>query len=170
MSEHNPVPARSFLPRWAKRVLGLLGAVVLLLAVVVGIVLNPFSAGNRHRHLISRLSEQVMTALEPLNALSNRTPEMTLDERTRYEVLRAVNTAIWNVLYSPRKCSPEKLRALVDRLNATGAAELRTGEGCLRLVAELEDICPDTHDYTWFVQLRELQAEGSVARLKEPPK
>lgn len=165
MSTATPPPVRSPLVRWVRRLLVVFGVILLLLALMVGYVLNPFTAKARHRRMTNRLSEQVTAALEPLRTRGYSVDGLSLDERTRYEVLRAVNTAIANVLYYPQKCSPEKLRALVNRLNATGAAELQSDEGCLRLVAELEDICPDTHDYAWFVELRVLQEEGTVARL-----
>ena len=89
-------------------------------------------------------------------------------DRTRVEVAKAVDTALWNAVFDREPDGTHrKLYAWAERFERTAAAELQTEAGCLRLVEKLERDFPDAYDYSWFRQLREMQDEGMMPRLTD---
>lgn len=119
----------------------------------------------RHRKQVLRINGYVQSALRPLGAGASPALELHGEKRARAELLMASGTALMNRLWSPQGCSPEKIRAISEGLDKTNGAELQTVEGCLRLMAQLEEACPDVKDYAWFVNVREMQDEGVIPRL-----
>ena len=141
----------------------------LLVLVAAGTFIVPFWAQRRHVAVLQCIDGHARSVVMALHSGSSPAENLHGDDRTRAEVLMAVNTALWNPLYHRERTSPEKLRAIADNLDNTNGADLRTGEGCLRLMAAIEDACPEARDYVWFVNVRAMQDKGTVARLKGKP-
>jgi len=147
------------------RVIVMVAAVVALL-IVGAVVMSAFSEKSRHVRVLARIDAPIKTRLETLHAGSTPAEHLHGDDRTRAEVLMAIGTALFNVCYYPKNCDARKMRAIADRLEATKGAELDSGQGCLRLMADIEAACPAVHDYVWFERVREMQESGEVATLQ----
>ena len=88
------------------------------------------------------------------------------DERGRYEILRAVGTAIGNWPFQYREnVVPEKFEALATHLDATNGADLQTFAGCARLLELCDESSWSFYDYPWVTTLREMESAGEIPKL-----
>ena len=139
---------------------------VIALLVAAAFLFYWFDPQQMHVRQLKRISNPMQRDINALHAGVSPATHLHGDDRARAELLMAMNTATWNELYYHNRCSPEKIRAMADRLDKTKGAELQTVEGCLRLMAEMEVACPTVKDYAWFVSVREMQDEGVIPRLR----
>jgi hypothetical protein len=124
---------------------------------------------DRHRRLLRRVDTHVQKAmLDPQGAQANGKPFGLLDNaNARWEILRAITTALGNEFWEPSRVSQEKLRAVADRLDANNGKDLETLEGCLTIMDLLEDACPTAKDYVWFADIHEAQARGNIPKARK---
>ena len=119
----------------------------------------------RHEHQLRRITRHVKPILlaMPHGEAMERLPKA---ERGRNEIIRAIWTALPNwPLHYRRNTTPEKVRAIADRLDATNGADLQTFEGCVQLLALFEAASPSFREYPWVVTVYEMEAEGTIPRL-----
>jgi hypothetical protein len=121
----------------------------------------------RHRRVRNRISAQVERAMQdPQGAGSNSMPFAKLDDaNARWEILRAIYTALGNHFYYPNRVDEAMFQAVADRLDRTGGSDLKTLQGCLLIMDLLEQASPSAKDYAWFVTIHEAQAEGNIPKL-----
>jgi hypothetical protein len=146
----------------------------ILLAVVAGLTVGcSFVEKQRHVALLNRIEVHVETAMaDSRGAKSNPTPFLKLDDvNARWEVLRAIKTALLNEFWYPEKVSRPKLLAVVERLDATKGRDFDTVQGCLTIMDMLEDATPTARDYAWFATIHEAQESGHFPKLvrRTPP-
>lgn len=156
---------------------------VVVLVALVGLsyllVTQPWSAESRHRRLNQGIQQHFVQAEEPFRHYDVKhesfqvdTARMSKPDRGRYEIIRAVHTALgnWPFAYS-KNVVPEKFAAIGARLDANGGADLKTFEGCCELLVLLNGASPEFHDYPWITQLYEMEKGGEIPPLPKlgPP-
>jgi hypothetical protein len=85
-------------------------------------------------------------------------------ENARLLLLSVMQKALWNVLDYTKDSSPEKLRAIDGRLEATSEADLRTVDGCLEVFALFEEASPRFKQYGPTLEIYMLQEQGEIPR------
>lgn len=141
----------------------------IILALTVGLFSGcSFFEERRHRQMLRAVDAQIETAMrDGRGARDNPTPFLRLDEaNARWEILRAIKTALFNELWYPRRVSQPKLRAVVERLEATQGKDFDTVQGCLTIMDLLEEACPTARDYVRFADIHEAQAAGNIPKLE----
>lgn len=121
----------------------------------------------RHRRVRKRIEEHIERAMQDSQgASSNSMPFAKLDDaNARWEILRAMFTALANHFYYPTRVDEAKFQAVADRLDRTGGSDLKTLQGCLLIMDQLEQASPSARDYSWFATIHEAQAEGNIPKL-----
>ncbi len=150
----------------------LIGLGVILLTAILGFGGLMFwvvyaSPQARHGQLLRRIDAHAKPVLAVLHFRAHARDRINLqgDDLTRSEALKVVNHALWNPLFRYQHSDRDLLHRIADRLDRTKAAELRSAEGCLRLLDEIEEACVTVKDYSEFAYFRRLQAEGIVGKL-----
>ena len=155
-----------------RRKIGL--AVVVALAVTVAGGLYLLKSRNdrqieHHKQLLFRIDAHLKAATGSLPPVKAMEP-WTRSERWRFEILRSVNTALWNWPLSDRRGTvPEKVAALADRLDATNGPDLKTFEGCVELLRLCDEASWTFYDYPWITRLYEMEAEEAVGTSPKLP-
>jgi hypothetical protein len=141
----------------------LIGLLLLLAAGLLG-----GCAETRHRRILERIDAHLERAMgNSIGAPANGKPFAHLDDaNARLEVLRAIRTALFNEFWYVNRVSPEKMRAVAERLDANGGKDLETVQGCLRIMDLLEGACPTARQYVWFADIHDAQAEGNFPKLQ----
>jgi len=122
-------------------------------------------ADAHHRHVLRRIHTHYGRAMATFPS-DNPTDRMTQKERGRYEIVRAIGTAMGNWPFFYRQnCLPGKVQAIADRLDATDGAELKTFEGCCDLLVMCDEASWMFYDYPWTEKLREMDADGTIPKL-----
>ncbi len=145
-----------------------IGGLILLVAAAIAYtsVDGPWaSADLHHQHVVVRIKNHALQALQTFPG--SREPA-DISERGRYEILRAINTAMGNwPFYYRQNCIPEKVKAIADRLDATQGADMKTFEGCCRLLVMCDEASWMFYDYPWIGNLHEMEESGAIPHL--PP-
>lgn len=146
----------------------------ILLSMVAGLAEGcSFVEKQRHVALLERVEAHVKVAMrDSRGASSNASPFFQLDEfNARWEILRAINTALYNEFWYPQRVSRSKLLAVVERLDATQGRDFDTVQGCLTIMDMLEEATPTARDYAWFAAIHEAQEAGNFPKLvrRTPP-
>lgn len=135
-----------------------MAAGVMLLAAA-GTLVAYLDPNRQHRRTVGRIVRWVR-------------PDMPVPPGGEPREVREVRAAIyaaavnWPLWY--RENAPtDKLAAVADYLDRTKGADLSSYVGALHVLSLLEAVSPSLHEYPFVVQLREMQADGT---LPPPPR
>jgi len=149
------------------RILAVAG-VLIVLALILLFNRAWFDPQLRHQERALALTHYSLAASRELHVTDLPATYLHGEARTRGEACAAISFALSNILCSRAKCDVAKFDQLFERIQRSNGADFKTVEGCLRLIDEMEVVCPDVRDYIWFLKFRALQDAGIVAKLPHP--